>query len=523
MRFSLSLKILGGFLAVLLLFAVGSAFSILQVQNIRTSIDDIAHEVLRTDQLRQVQYNARGQVAAVRAYLINKDENMRALFDSDAAANEKLEAEMLETAKSEAHREKYLEVKALNEHITIQGRAIFELADAGKMDEALALAGQEGFLNRNELAVLISSLVEERRENLYQISSNTQHSSSEAQKTMLAVGIISFLLGIGIAFLLTRLITKPLGKVVHGAQIISSGDLTGESIRVSGNDELSIMANAFNNMKDNLRELVGKIGAQSDRVAEISGQLSQNARQVADGANETTATVLGITEAAGRIENNVHRVSTDAGETSKIATGGREQINRLEKQIGAMASTTATVKEAIEELSSTAGEITKITEIITQIADQTNLLALNAAIESARAGESGRGFAVVAEEVRKLAEESGRAAMEINQLINKNQSEIASAIKAITAGSGEAETGLKVVGEVGTALKDVLEKVSYVAGGVQQVAAAVEQISEGMQNVTATVEEQNAVTEEMNAISEMLTASAADLRLLMNSFKVKQG
>lgn len=521
MKYSLSFKILGGFLAVLFLFAAGSAFSIIQVRNIGANIDNISYEIVRTDQLRQVQFNARGQIAAVRAYLINKDENMRELFDRDAAANEMLAAEIIETAQDEVNEEKYLKIKVLNEQITKQGRIIFELAGSGKMDEALALAGQEGFLNRNELAVLINELVEDRRENLYTISSDTQNRYDNVQKTMITVGVISFLLGIGIAFLLMRIITRPLGKIVNGVQLISGGDLTGKPIKVSGNDELSIMANAFNNMKDSLCELVGKIGAQSSKVAGISEQLSHNARQVTHGFNETTSTVLNITEATNHIENNIRRVSSDAGETNRIAAGGGELINRLENQIKAMASTTTAVKEAVEKLSGTAGEITKMTGIITQIADQTNLLALNAAIESARAGDAGRGFAVVAEEVRKLAEESGRAAMDINQLISRNQSEIESAIEAITAGSGEAETGLAVVGEVGVALKDILEKVCYVTEGVQQVSTAVEQISEGMQNVTATVEEQNAVNEEMNSLSEMLTASAADLRKLMNLFQVE--
>ncbi|MDO8915209.1 MAG: methyl-accepting chemotaxis protein, partial [Coriobacteriia bacterium] len=158
-------------------------------------------------------------------------------------------------------------------------------------------------------------------------------------------------------------------------------------------------------------------------------------------------------------------------------------------------------------------EIGKIVDVITSIADQTNLLSLNAAIEAARAGESGRGFSVVAEEVRKLAEGSGKAAEQIGELIKEVQSETAKAVKYMEIGTSEVAIGTEVVGRTGEVLREINDAVSRTAVLADEIAKAMttqrdrtSSVDRAMHDIAAVVEQNAASAEETAAAAQEQTA-----------------
>ena len=167
------------------------------------------------------------------------------------------------------------------------------------------------------------------------------------------------------------------------------------------------------------------------------------------------------------------------------------------------------VGAAIAELSNTVSGISGFVATITQIADQTNLLALNAAIEAARAGEAGRGFAVVAEEVRKLAEDSNRAASEVGKLIG----DIAGRTEAATRDQkGSAEKVKQLVDrarETKSAIDDVVAKVSVISDNVQSIAATMQEQSASSQEMTAGMDH---VAKSGQEISEQMEAINASMK-----------
>ncbi len=157
--------------------------------------------------------------------------------------------------------------------------------------------------------------------------------------------------------------------------------------------------------------------------------------------------------------------------------------------------------------------------MINDIADQTNLLALNAAIEAARAGEQGRGFAVVADEVRKLAERTGKATSEIGEMIGSIQTEVDSAITAMKETSGKVEAGLKFSTEAGQQLQGIVSSVEGLQSMVQQIASATEEMSSTSEAISGDIQAIAAGAGEISNGSGQIAQSSSELARLSGELK----
>jgi len=193
----------------------------------------------------------------------------------------------------------------------------------------------------------------------------------------------------------------------------------------------------------------------------------------------------------------------------RVQDGFRDS-GRFEVTLAEVRDAFMTLAESVEVLGRRSEEIGNIVDVITSIADQTNLLSLNAAIEAARAGESGRGFSVVAEEVRKLAEGSGKAAEQIGELIKDVQAETAKALKYMEIGSQEVVSGTEVVGRTGEALRQITEAVTRTATLAEEIAAGMASQAERTNDVDRAMHDIAAVVEENAASAEETAAAASD-------------
>jgi methyl-accepting chemotaxis protein len=340
--------------------------------------------------------------------------------------------------------------------------------------------------------------------------------------------------------LLARKITAPISELTGNARKMADGDLTVRA-RVEGQDEISVLSQAFNQMGDNLRNLVQDItnittylaeaAADMRHSAEEAGQVSEQiATTITEMAQDSTRQASIIQKGADMVNDmtkSITVITHNVTGSSHTAEQVREAVlmgsKAIASQVGLMEENQRaadSVNGAIGGLSAKSQQIGQIVEVITSIAGQTNLLALNAAIEAARAGEYGRGFAVVAEEVRKLAEQAGNSSQEIAKLIHDIQTGTEEAVKEISSSATIAGELEKSADESRQSLEKITQFVNEFVSQIQQISAETQQVdgksgevSQSMDQVADVSENTAAATEEVAAATEEQTASVQAIAL----------
>ncbi|OQP86471.1 methyl-accepting chemotaxis protein [Rhizobium rhizosphaerae] len=270
----------------------------------------------------------------------------------------------------------------------------------------------------------------------------------------------------------------------------------------------------------NLDKLRNDFNLSAARLQDALTSVAQNARGIDAGANEIKNAANDL---AKRTEQQAAAVEETAAALEQITTTVRDSTKRaLEAgQLVARAKAGAehsgeVVREAVramEQIATSADEISSIIGVIDEIAFQTNLLALNAGIEAARAGEAGKGFAVVAQEVRELAQRSARAAQEIKTLI--------------TTSNGQVSRGVRLVGDTGAALTTIVSEVQEINRHVAAIVEAAQEQSSGLQQINTAVSQMDqdtqknaAMVEESTAASHGLASEVSSLNNMLSRFKI---
>jgi methyl-accepting chemotaxis protein len=367
-----------------------------------------------------------------------------------------------------------------------------------------------------------------------------------------------------------------------GLQAIAAGDLTVDAqpsiqpIENAGRDELGDMTRTFNRMLVKTSESLGAYGAMREQLVTMLGRISNTSNSVSTGSAQIASSSDETGRASGEVAGAVGEIAHGAGRqveiiaeakhsaeqvadaiaasaerasataevarsAREVARGGDEAAVEATEAMHSVRDSSAAVTATITELAAKSEQIGTIVGTITGIAEQTNLLALNAAIEAARAGEQGRGFAVVAEEVRKLAEESQRAAEEIAQLISTIQAETTNAVRVVEDGAARTRDGAAVVEqtreaflEIGASVEDITQRIEGIAAAsheivegahsmrqrIDEVAAVAEHSSSSTEAVSASTEQTAASAEQIAATAQELSGSAEELGRLVAQFKL---
>ncbi len=350
--------------------------------------------------------------------------------------------------------------------------------------------------------------------------------------TLLVIALVLLL------FLIVRKIIRSIAIFSDHVNIIAKGDLSHE-IEITSNDEMGDLAITLTNMKNDIKNIIinirdaaltfgstaQELAASSEELSATTEQVSSKTQLIAKGASDQAHEVESMSRELIRLSQTTEDIALTVGEvkdfsekTDEMARGGRDMANDALAKLEVVKAKLGESAAAVEGLGVKSSKISSIVDVITSIADQTNLLALNAAIEAARAGEQGRGFAVVASEVRNLAEESKKAAEQIDSLIKEISEDTNQAVKYTEIGTAEAAEGIEITTKALHSLEKISQAVSESAERIKGITSIVDSqktntdnVVNAMDKVASIVEDNLNSTEESAAATQQQTASMEEL------------
>jgi methyl-accepting chemotaxis protein len=366
-----------------------------------------------------------------------------------------------------------------------------QLVTEGKKDDAKALLVTEIRPKQAAYFDALDKLIDYQSEQMDISAKQAVDDYQSARSLMLILSGIAGLLALGVAFWVTRSITKPINEAVTVANLLAEGDLTAK-IDVTSKDETGMLLAAMQSMVGKLSQIIGEVRSAADSLSSASEEVSSTAQSLSQGSSEQAASVEETSASIEQMSASISQNTENAKVTDGMASSAAKQATE-----GGIA-----VKETVSAMKQIAGKI----GIIDDIAYQTNLLALNAAIEAARAGEHGKGFAVVAAEVRKLAERSQVAAQEIGELAG------GSVDKAEQAG--------RLLDEMVPSINKTSDLVQEITAASEEQSTGVAQINTAMSQLNQTTQQNASASEELAATAEEMSSQSEQLQQLMGFFRV---
>ena len=354
--------------------------------------------------------------------------------------------------------------------------------------------------------------------------------------SVILIGLALLFVGV---FIFERSVVPPLGRCVSFAEKIENGDLT-EQLQTSRQDEIGKLMHALSNMSASINRVLLQLSGSandlkhtSDDLKNVSSSMSNSSREMSERANS-------VASASEELSVNMSSVSSAVEQASSniqvVAGSAQEMITTVEEIAKNSGNAHHITHQAVESvnnasdkvnmLGQAAQEISKVVEVIHDIADQTKLLALNATIEAARAGEAGKGFAVVANEVKELAKQTSAATEEIKNKVEAIQNSTDNTVGEISKINEVINHVNEMVASIATAVeeqsvttKDIASNIGQAAEGLNVVTENINQSAEATRSIAEDISEVSSKSSTVYSESTVVNSNANDLSNLSKSLK----
>lgn len=564
MKFTIGRKLTTSFLCISIVFGCVCAFQFMMQQQTKTAYTDLL------DRHTAIVLHAKDaeslvalQNAAIRSYLLTRDdvalETLSSARESIVVSIEKLTG-LLEGTEQQ---DDILDLSKLNEQYGEYLQETVRLVQDNRYEDALSLNQQKVDAFGRDVRKLATSIAQDQNQQMEEIREHANEQADQATVIILIVSVAAVLAAVIFGLYIARKISKPMISLNKHAQEIAAGNLAAEDVILRSNDELADLAVSFQQMKNNLRDLVIQISQSSNLVSSTAGDLLTATREITEATNHAALTIQEMADNAGtaarageesaRGMDEVARgfqqiaeataLTAEASlETEKVSEQGNELLQQAIHQMDAVHESVTNASSLAKRLEEHSLEVEKMISFITNTATQTNILAINASIEAAHAGEQGKGFGVVATEVKKLAEQTKQLAVQMVTFIQKIQEDTNEILNHMEQGAEVVSQGSLLIHQAGGSFQSILEAIRHVSAQTQDISASTEQISASSQEVTAavdnmsdlslkTAEDSNviaALAEEQLASMEHIHTNAASLsdlseqlQVLVQTFKTK--
>lgn len=350
---------------------------------------------------------------------------------------------------------------------------------------------------------------------------------------VLSIASISLLAFFGIT--LARGIVRSTNTLIGRVEEMAGGasDLTAR-IPIESKDELGQLGTGINHLISKIQTVVSKVRESSIQVLATASQISATAQQqygtvagLNSSGTQIAAAVREISQTGRELSATMDDVHGRANNTATLAVAGRERLVAMEQTMGQLVESTASISAKLATIREKADTINMVVVTITKVADQTNLLSINAAIEAEKAGEFGRGFLVVAREIRRLADQTAVATLDIESMVRLMQDAVASGVMQMDKFSDQVRSSVGRVAEINGQTGQIISEVSglgerfrFVNEGMRNQTIGAEQIDEAMGNMAGNIRQTASALDEFNRATAHLRSSIEQLNAEIASFKV---
>jgi methyl-accepting chemotaxis protein WspA len=352
---------------------------------------------------------------------------------------------------------------------------------------------------------------------------------------MILLSVVTVSLGGVVGWITSRSIVRTTGLLNGRVKEMASGasDLTAR-VQVDTHDEMGQLAQGINAMIAKIQAVVAKVRESSIQLLSTASQIAATAREqdatvqgLSSSTAEVAAAVREITATSKELSGTMSEVNERASQAADLAGAGRTRLLSMESTMQQLVDSTALISSKLATIREKADSINLVVTTITKVADQTNLLSINAAIEAEKAGEYGRGFLVVAREIRRLADQTAVATLDIENLVRHMQDAVSTGVMQMDKFTDEVRSGVSKVAEVNSQTGQIIEEVHaltdrfhQVNEGMRNQAIGAEQINDAMASMTGNIRQTAAALEEFNRATAHLRSSVESLNLEIAQFKI---